>query len=206
MRILVFVPCANLDARTVASLAAQDYDGAFDVLFSFDNPHGVWTAQAFRNVQLNYEKARQVVLSQGYDALLCVENDMILPPDALRKLVETDAPVVSGLYVLRHGAHVPNLFQWGASSDIGGAMHWDALRAHIDHGETMIPISGGCQGVVLLRRQVLTGFSFIREHNGAPDMDLMRYCWTRNIPQVARLDVQCGHVDGETVLHPKDYL
>ena len=39
----------------------------------------------------------------GFDALLLVENDMILPPDALLKMAAVDADVVYGLYVNRHG-------------------------------------------------------------------------------------------------------
>ena len=86
---MIFVPCAALVPQTVLSLAAQTFDGSYDVLFAFDNPHGQWTAQAWKNLQLNYEKARQVVLRDGYAALWCVENDMLVPPDALTKLNET---------------------------------------------------------------------------------------------------------------------
>ena len=46
---------------------------------------------------------RSMALAGGFDALLLVENDMILPPDALLKMAAVDADVVCGLYVNRHG-------------------------------------------------------------------------------------------------------
>jgi len=41
------------------------------------------------------------VLDQGFDALLTIEHDMVIPPDALLKLLDTKADVVYGLYVFR---------------------------------------------------------------------------------------------------------
>jgi hypothetical protein len=162
-------------------------------------------------VQLNYEKMRQLVLANEYAAAWCVEADMLVPPDALTKLVATgkehDAPVVSGLYVLRHGANVPNLFQFTLSANLGSAVPWDILRRYRDAGATTIQVSGGCQGCVLLSAKVLEQFSFVREHAAAPDMDLMRHCHALGLRQLARLDVLCGHklADG-SVLSPEQFL
>lgn len=180
-------------------------------MFSRDNPHGQWTKDAYRNVQLNYEKMRRIALSDAYSAVWCVEDDMLPPADALTKLLETskatDAPIVSGLYVLRHGANVPNLMQYGRSVEIGSSMEWAAVKRHLARGETVIPISGGCQGCLVIRREVLEGFSFIRETRGAPDMDLMRYCFQNGIEQMAQLDVRCGHIESDgRLLRVDDYL
>lgn len=168
-------------------------------MFSRDNPQGEWTKDVYRNVQLNYEKMRRIALNDGYSAVWCIEDDMLPPPDALTKLLATsaatNAPVVSGVYVLRHGARVPNLMQFGRSVEIGSSMEWATLRAHVARGETVIPISGGCQGCLVIRRDVLEDFSFIRETRGAPDMEFMRHCFKSGIPQMARLDVRCGHME-----------
>lgn len=193
------------------AIFAQDYDGYCDLMFSRDNPQGQWTKDAYRNVQLNYEKMRRIALAENYSAVWCVEDDMLPPADALTKLLEiskaTDAPIVSGIYVLRHGANVPNLMQHGRSVEIGSSMEWAAVKRHLARGETVIPISGGCQGCLVIRREVLDGFSFMRETRGAPDMDFMRYCFTRGVRQVARLDVRCGHIESDgNVLNVDDYL
>lgn len=187
----------RLNAATREAIFAQDYDGYCDFMFSRDNPQGAWTNEAYRNVQLNYEKMRRIALQDGYSAVWCIEDDMLPPPDALTKLMAIDAPVVSGLYVLRHGARVPNLMQYGRSVEIGSSMEWAAVKAHIERGETVIPMSGGCQGCLVIRRAVLEGFSFIRETRGAPDMEFMRHCFKHGIPQRARLDVRCGHIESD---------
>lgn len=201
-----------MEPRTAASIFAQDYDGFWDVMFSVDNPYGQWTRDAYRNVQLNYEKMRRVALAENYTAIWCVESDMLVPPDALTKLLAVDAPIVSGWYVLRHGARTPNLMQYGLqntdrTASIGSSMDWEVLRRHLERGETTIPISGGCQGCLVIRRDVLPQFSFIRETRGAPDMDFMRYCFQNGIKQMARLDVRCGHIEASgNVLNVEDFL
>jgi hypothetical protein len=199
------------DPECAATIFAQDYDGAIDILFSRDNPFGQWTKDAYRNVQLNYEKMRQLVLANEYAAAWCVEADMLVPPDALAKLVavskEHNAPVVSGLYVLRHGANVPNLFQPGSGTNPGSAVQWSVLRQHLARGTTTVQVSGGCQGCVYLRRDVLQEFCFLRDHAAAPDLDLMRYCHARAILQLGCLDVQCGHKQSSgEILYPSQFL
>ena len=60
------------------------------------------------NTLLKYKRARQKVLNDGYDALFTVEHDMIIPKDALVKMLDTKADVVYGLYYFRHVKPVLN--------------------------------------------------------------------------------------------------
>jgi len=149
-----------------------------------------------RNVQLNYEKMRQTVLKMGYDKVWILEEDMIAPSDALMKLLQVDAPVVSGYYMLRHGEPSSNIFlnQVGVSNS-------KELKKFIN--TPVIEVKGGAMGCLLVDKTVLEGFSFILKTNGAPDNEFMSYCVKNNIRQVARLDVPCGHIraDGR-VLYP----
>src|SRR5689334_13795001 len=48
-----------------------------------------------------YNAGRARVLSGAYDAMLCIESDMIVPEDALVKLAATGADVAYGVYVFR---------------------------------------------------------------------------------------------------------
>ena len=50
------------------------------------------------NIAHNYNKARDLVMSNGYDALMTVEADMVIPTNALSKMIKHDADVVYGLY------------------------------------------------------------------------------------------------------------
>ena len=48
---------------------------------------------------------------ERFTHLFMTEMDMILPPDAIVKLLELEKPVASGIYFLRHGNGQPCLFQ-----------------------------------------------------------------------------------------------
>lgn len=169
------------------------------MMFTRDNPYQFGVREVYRNIQLNYEKMRRVALAEGFSAVWVVESDTIPPLDALTKLYEIDAPIVTGLYALRHGEPVPNVMRHGDMPEIGGAMEW--AEVYKQWGQT-IPTSGGCMGCLLIRRPVLEKFSFITERGNAPDVPLMEFCWKNKFEQVARLDVICGHKkpNGEILL------
>jgi hypothetical protein len=156
-----------------------------DMMITLDNPFSYSSNTLMSNVQLNYEKMRQVVLSQGYDKAWIVEEDMVIPGDALERLLETDAEVVTGLYVQRHG-YAPNI-HLGAVK----VASWPFIQSH--WGET-IDVAGGCLGCVMIDRSVLEDFSFILDEPGSgPDVPFMRHCVAKNIDVRARLDLVCGH-------------
>jgi hypothetical protein len=167
-------------------------------MFSHDNPYGETWGESYKNIQLNYEKMRRTCLQDRYEKVWIVESDTIVPPDALRKLLEVDAPVVSGLYAMRHGEPYPNLMRMGLMPGIGASINWEEFTDR--WGET-IEVSGACMGCLLLDRSVLWGFSFNTKENRAPDVPLMEYCWQNKLKQMARTDVICGHVkpSGETL-------
>ncbi|MGB8644036.1 MAG: hypothetical protein WCF84_02275 [Anaerolineae bacterium] len=169
-----------------------------------DNPYGAAWREVYRNIQLNYEKMRRVALAEDYSAVWVVESDTIPPRDALAKLLAVDAPIVSGLYALRHGSGIPNLMQYGCSPGAGSAMRWEAIGAL---GTQTIPVSGGCMGCLVIRRPVLERFQFITSSRGAPDVPLMEFCWTNGFRQMARLDVRCGHKQPDgAILWPEDFI
>lgn len=171
-------------------------------MFTFDNPHGYERQQCWRNVQLNYEKMRTITLDR-YDKVWCVESDIIPPADALEKLLEVDAPVVSGLYALRHGTPIPSVKVWGETlHGIGSAMRWEEIAAN--WGKT-VQTSGACMGCTLIDRSAFEGFSFLLRDSVPPDGAWMEHCFHNAIKQMARLDVLCGHKrpDGE-IWWPQD--
>jgi hypothetical protein len=161
----------------------------------YTNPHIMW------NIQLAYDKMKQIVISQKYDKVLVVESDMVIPEDTLQKLNEIDAPSVSALYVLRRGQYSPNVrhpiktshFKWGELRDVWGQI---------------IDTIGGCMGCVLLTRDAIKDFDFLNEQNpNAPDVPLMEYHWKNGFKQKARLDVICGHkkLNGEVLWPDKEH-
>lgn len=154
-----------------------------DVLFSNDNPYGDPYVGDHRNTQRQYERMRLAALG-GYDKVWVVESDMIVPEDALEMLLAVDAPVVSGVYKLRHGGNHPNL------SDMNGnVLSWPKLK-----GKAVVEVGGTAMGCCLYDRKVFEGFSFLVGGSGAPDGPFMAHLREKKFRQVARLDVECGHI------------
>lgn len=202
MRTLVVSPVgpAGIAPEVLRSLTNQEGGGFFDVIFTHDNPYDYPLARVYKNIQLNYEKARKYALQEGYQKMWVVEADTIPPCDALAKLLQVDAPVVSGLYSMRHGEPVPNVFKKHLGSvAVGNVYKWN----EIPWGQT-VEVSGGCMGCLLIDRSVLERFNFhLDADKWAPDGPFMQWCFRNGVKQMARMDVICGHKkpDG-TILWP----
>ena len=103
-------PTVQLFGRTNTSIFQQNYE-PLDIWFSKgDNPF--FDSNGRHNIAHNYNKARKWVLENDYDALFTVEADMIVPPDALEKLLAVDADVAYGLYCFK------NTSTWSAWSQL----------------------------------------------------------------------------------------
>lgn len=140
---------------------------------------------SYKNLQLQYEKMRTLVL-RDYDKAWIVEHDMIVPEDALKKLLEVEADVVTGYYQLRHGADKSNIFPLNGRT--------------FNTKETIQPVGGGAMGCVLVDKKVFEGFSFLLESPGPPDGAFMQHCRGKRFKQIARLDVRCGHIRPDGVV------
>ena len=47
------------------------------------------------------ELLREKALKQGYDYLLCLDQDIIVPPNIIKKLISHNKDIISGLYFTR---------------------------------------------------------------------------------------------------------
>jgi hypothetical protein len=127
---------------------------------------------------------------------------MIVPENALERLLSvatsSDAPIVTGLYSLRHGDPVPNIFTKGVRN-LGSNMNWHQVKEF--WGQT-IEVSGGCMGCLLVDRSVLKDFCFETGKSGAPDIAFMVHCAEKKFKTMAALDVVCGHATNTDVIWP----
>jgi hypothetical protein len=178
-------------------------DHVIDIMVTRDNPYSYGSGERFRNIQLAYEKMRRIVLAEKYDKVWIVESDTIPPADALAKLLAIDAPVSSGLYVLRHGAPMPSVLKYETDVAVSSCMRWPEVRKH--WGE-VVRCSSGCTGCTLIDRKVLEGFSFITKYAGPPDGPFSDYCLANKFIWMADLSILCGHKtpDGR-ILWPQDF-
>jgi hypothetical protein len=185
-------PTPQLFGRTNESIFRQDWP-TLDIWFSKgDNPY--FDSNGRHNIAHNYQKARKWVLDNGYDALMTVEADMIIPPNAVSKLVEADAPVAYGLYCFK------NTSTWSAwtrlDMESGRSIRKDPELCKANWGKVM-EVAGVGLGCTLIKREVLEAIEFRTDeahptvHN---DWVFAYDCQQYNFKQVCDLSVVCGHI------------
>lgn len=210
MKVLIFTPTFHvagveqLRPETERSIRALAWDGTLDWEVGWHNPYD----DGRRNVLAQYQRARRVFLKGKWEALLTVEHDMLVPPDALLKLAAAGADVAYGVYVLRHGSQVINAWQKQGDEDVGDyfVLHpGGALERYLKNGE-IVEVSGIGLGCTLIRRNVLKEIEFHEyEKVGSPipDIPFAQDCLRSGFKQVAHFGVICGHIDDDgTVLWP----
>ena len=182
----------QLFGRTNQSIFRQDYP-VIDIFFSKgDNPH--FDNNGRHNIAHNYNKARRFALDNGYDALFTVEADMIIPPDALTRLLATGAPVAYGLYCFKATSTWSAFTELGMDS--GRSLRKDPARAKAEWGK-VIDVAGVGHGCTLIRREVLEAIEFRTDelrphvHN---DWCFAYDCQQHGFRQVCDLGVVCGHI------------
>lgn len=197
MKILVAIAMHQLYLQTVQSVFVQQWDGPLDFLFL----SGDDTSDVYQAVTDKYNRARTQALAGGYDALFCVEADMLIPPDALAKLARIGADVVYGLYCWRHE---PGLGLWNCYPVVEPTRGFsitnipDEARATWGH----IAIVGGLGlGCTLIQRKVLESGPFHHAYGGVDraipvhcDWMLAEDCQNNGFTQAMDLSVVCGHI------------
>jgi hypothetical protein len=204
MRVLIVCPvAATLFDPTLKSIFALDLNGCdradLTILRAAQtdaDPREAITAQ--------YNHARLLCLEGGYDALLTIECDMVVPPDALRRLLATGADVAYGLYVLRRPP-----FEWNCYSVIDGMQAYPLSlvapeRAAAQWGQ-VVAVDGIGFGCTLIRRRVLEAFPFRASGDTHADGKPSYNDWyaaqdytSAGFTQVCDTGLVCGHI------HPTD--
>ena len=207
MRVLTCVPLNPTQPRmhplTAASIENLVWPHAMPVVYGRnDSPNRMGK---FYDLCDKHNQARAMVLQGGYDALLLVEADMVIPPDALRKLAALDMPVAYGLYVSRGAPH-----EWLSLTKLTPDEHEfvsadpDYTRRWFGDGTQAIETQGVGMGCTLIRREVLERLAFHLDRYGAnaDDWAFSLDCIAYGIPQFTHTGVICGHIEGDTVLWP----
>lgn len=229
MRILCFTPFHpdyGIHQESLDSIMAMRYDGVLDRHFaSGDNPRSV----PFANITYQHNAARQMTLNGGYDALLSIESDMIVPPDTVTGLIDADADIAYGLYVSRHKPYRWLAFKevtlWGVESISRDYTGEDARAAW----GKIIDVVGIGMGCTLIKRNVLEHLRF-RLHDGShswiqdeyagdfrkmginpygnresmvcDDYLLALDAQHYGYSQRCNMNIVCGHINGKGVIWP----
>jgi hypothetical protein len=187
-RVLLFCPTVKLSHATFDSIHGLHFAGALDRLFTHDNPFDEWDG---RNVLYNYQKAERSVKTESYDYLLTVEDDMIVLPDALDKMIAVDADIVYGVYCFRKGAPLLNISKphdhmesYGLPDNL---KEWRALYGQV------IECGGLGFGCTLIRRSVFDMLSFHSAPGHDGDTQMALDARRLGLRQMCDTTVLCGH-------------
>lgn len=193
-RLLVFTPTYGDGPRpeTLASVNAQQFNGELVHEVSWHNP---FPGRDMRNVIVQYQRAWGLALEGNYDALLTVEHDMVLPSDAAQKLSDTDAPVVYGVYMLRHGVPALNAWQYVDRKNLGMSLSLYPAELKKARRKGWAEVCGVGWGCTLIKKSVLEHVR-VRPigETDAGDLAFATDCLRAGYRQVARFDVPCGHI------------
>lgn len=202
MRVLTYVPLKptrpRLHPLTAAAIESLDWP-AMPIAYGRNDS----ATNHYTDLCDKHDQARDMALYGGYDALFLVEADMVIPPDALRKLATLDVPVAYGLYVRRYPP-----YEWLAltklTSDDHEFVSADAnyARQWLGDGTQAIETCGVGLGCTLIRRDVLEKLSFRQWRGMADDWAFALDCCAYGIPQFTHTGVVCGHVSDDVVLWP----
>jgi hypothetical protein len=143
-------------------------------------------------VTRKYQEAQKVFLAGNWDAMFCCEYDMVIPENALEKLVALNVDIAYGLYVLRHGQKV-----WNAITDLDT---W-SLTSLSDNPDAarkawggVVDVAGIGQGCTLIKRHVLEQFSLRNWKGVSCDWALAMDARAAGLRQVCDTSVVCGHM------------
>ena len=195
MKILVAVPTyENIQPETFKSIYGLDKCGHW-VVFDFSRGYDVATA---RNNIANQAK------NENADYVLMVDNDVQIPSDALRCLLEDPRDVVLGFYAHRWG----NVFDGRTNVCRLGEYNYtdmykiDDLRALRNQGVIREQIHGGGMGCALIKTDVFERvafpyFSWTHYQDGnvlGEDLNFCERLKENNIPIYVDPRVGCDHL------------
>lgn len=102
-RILLAIPTnKNIENDTVKSITDLIVPEGYKLDFQYFYGYAI---DQVRNLAANF------ALINNYDYMFCVDSDIILPNDALVKLLQANRPIASGVYRQRKfDANIPELF------------------------------------------------------------------------------------------------
>ena len=161
--------------------------------------HGEFIVQNGAPVDYAREHITAKVIESGMDAVIWIDTDLIIPPDALVKLVQMSnagMPIAAGIYRRAMLDKDHQFLLTRRTVDEWATL--EELRAHVDGGVTRVSMSAG--GFSIVRREV---YEAVERAFGRPwylvyDREANDWCFedTYFMRRVRRLDIPV-HVDPE---------
>ena len=146
-KILIAIPTnRNIESETFKSIYDLEIPEGYQVEFQY-----FWGYQVeqVRNLIAHW------VVQHQYDYLLAIDSDISFPRDTLKKMLDHDVDMVSGVYIQRiQGRHTIEIMR---KNEYGGVTHvpYDDIR-----GQGLVPIDGCGFGCVLIKNHVFKAIPY----------------------------------------------
>jgi hypothetical protein len=204
-KILIVTPSHNkINSDTIRCIFELDtpLNSQVDVFFP-KNGYPETDDLGRQNIIEKQNQARKIVLSENYTHLFFIEEDMLVPKDALKKLLKVDADVSYGLYCFRRPP-----FMWNATAALDteklvGFSYSSGEQDFINNKfSSVLPVDGLGFGCTLIKKEVLESIEFRIgwDHchpNGEPshsDVYFACDCINNGFTQLCDTSVLCGHI------------
>lgn len=159
-------------------------------------PHPRGMAEGAPAVLHAWQTATQHMRAGDYTHMLTLEDDMVVPPDALTKLLAVDAPVAYGLYCWRRKPYYWNAYR-SLMLDTGASWMYDQPHTAAKLLKDAAPVEtmGLGNGCTLIKREILDQIPWRLDlGRAAPDWWFANDCTAAGITQVHHFGVVCGHI------------
>lgn len=194
-KILVYCPLSpnmpRIHARSIQSIFGMAWPNPIEIVLG-RHDQVPEHQNKYDNLMEKHNRARKMALDGGYDALLFVESDIIVPTNALVNLTAIDTDVAYGLYCARTASH-----RWLAFSQLkhntGRSIDRNYLYC-VNHWGKVIETKGVGMGCTLIHRNVLEKIEFRRGGSAADDWYYALDCEKAGFRQHHDLGVVCGHI------------
>lgn len=144
---------SDLPKRILIAVPTNKYiePETFKSIYDLEVPPGYTTEfQFFYGYQI--DQIRNLIAEWGkkYDYLMCVDSDIVLPADALIKMIRADVDIISGLYIQRiPNTHTLELYR---SNNRGGV---ENIPIQDIQGKQLVSVDACGFGCVLIKSKVL---------------------------------------------------
>jgi len=190
-RILVHMPVGRIVPQSLESVIGLDREGlVVDDFFTWHDTYPKNSIKWGHNIANKMERARNLAL-MNYDYLFNVESDIVVPRNALKRLLEEIHDVATGLYRLRpthSGTSAYGFRPWGLS-------RW-VTEEDIKDKRTLL-LESTSFGCLLISRHVLEGIKF----DQGIDSSFSASCKKKGYEMLLVPDVRCNHIDEDGVIY-----
>lgn len=198
-KILIGVPTARyIEVDTFKSIYDLAKPEGYELHFQYFWGYNV---EQVRNIMVNW------MLLNGFDYMLSVDSDIILPQDALIRLLAAQTPTVgitSGVYIQRkEGVRIPEVYVH--NPETGGQRNMDI---NLVQGDMRIEVEGVGFGCCLVSRAVFEAVgnpwfeyrSNIEFHKVvSEDVDFCTKARAKGFRVVLDTGIKCGHISRTTL-------